>query len=51
MGKEERIEGASKYTNENLSLSEGLLEKQVHKGKTALTTAIMLSFVVLGGCI
>lgn len=43
-GKEGRDGAVSKYTNESLGLLECLVEKQVHKRKIALTTAIMLSF-------
>lgn len=43
-GKDGRDGGVSKYTNEYLGLSECPVEKQVHKRKIALTTAIMLSF-------
>lgn len=47
-GKEGRDRGVSKYTNEYLGLLECLVEKQVHKRKIALTTAIMLSFIFFG---
>lgn len=44
-GKEGRDGAVSKCTNESLGLLECLVEKQVHKRKIALTTAIMLSFI------
>ena len=47
-GKEGRDGGVSKYTNEYLGLSECPVEKQVHKRKIALTTAIMISFIFGG---
>lgn len=46
-GKEGRDRGVSKYTNEYLGSPECLVEKQVHKRKIALTTAIMLFYVFL----